>query len=262
MEICAIKTQNSWSCITWDRYSTCRKTKIHIESWFNFLMESRNHLTQGKDNYELCEQDSEAKHSLKINLTSSTTSSNIGRLERISSWSKMKRVVEIMFKFTDMFLDIIKSKRSNTPGWIVNKQYSNWKLHSNTQRSFSSGEDIRIIQIDSGTNFFVATTKLKRAFSKMDKKNISDLLMDMGEKWLIGRLNPPTAGSMGGVWERQIKSARSILVALIKSMVKDSMMNCCEYYQLKLKEWFVQDLLLLIILVMWTVLLHSIQHNY
>ena len=94
-------------------------------------------------------------------------------------------------------------------------------LHSNTQRSFSSGEDIRIIQIDSGTNFFVATTELKRAFNKMHKKNINDLLMDMGEKWLIGRLNPPTPGNMGGVWERQIKSARSILVALLKSMVKD-----------------------------------------
>ena len=77
-------------------------------------MESRKRLiaSQGKDNYDLCEQDSEAKHSLKINLTSST----MGRMERISSWSKTKRVVEIMFKFIDMLLDIIKSKRSNTPG--------------------------------------------------------------------------------------------------------------------------------------------------
>ena len=28
--------------------------------------------------------------------------------------------------------------------------------------------------------------------------------------------NPPTASNMGGAWERQIRSARSILVALLK----------------------------------------------
>ena len=50
----------------------------------------------------------------------------------------------------------------------------------------------------------------------MDKKKINDLLMDLGGEWLIWRHNPPTASNMGGVWEQQIRSARSILAALLK----------------------------------------------
>ena len=58
------------------------------------------------------------KHSLKTNLTSSITSTP-DRLESISSWSKMKQVVAIMFRFKDMLLDIIKSNKINTTGQLV-----------------------------------------------------------------------------------------------------------------------------------------------
>ena len=57
------------------------------------------------------------KHSLKTELTSSQTT--LHRLERISSWSKMKQFAAIMFKFKDILLDIIKPKTINTPGQFV-----------------------------------------------------------------------------------------------------------------------------------------------
>ena len=50
----------------------------------------------------------------------------------------------------------------------------------------------------------------------MDKKKINDFLMELGEEWLIWKHNPLNASNMGGVWEQQIRSARSILAALTK----------------------------------------------
>ena len=50
----------------------------------------------------------------------------------------------------------------------------------------------------------------------MDKKKINYFLMELGGEWLIWKHNPLTASNMRGVWERQIRSARSILPALLK----------------------------------------------
>ena len=58
------------------------------------------------------------KHSLKTNLTLSRTTT-LNRLERISSWSKMKRVVAIIFRFKDMLLDIVNSNEINTTRELV-----------------------------------------------------------------------------------------------------------------------------------------------
>ena len=68
--------------------------------------------------YYICDEDPEVKHSLKTNLSSSRTTT-LDRLERISSWLKMKRVVAIMFRFKDMLLDIIKSDKINTTEQLV-----------------------------------------------------------------------------------------------------------------------------------------------
>ena len=68
--------------------------------------------------HDTCEEDPKVKHSLKTNLTSSRTTT-LNRLERITSGSKMKQVIAIMFRFKDMLLDIIKSNKINTPGQLV-----------------------------------------------------------------------------------------------------------------------------------------------
>ena len=67
--------------------------------------------------HDICEEDPKVKHSLKTNLTSSRTTT-LDRLERITSGSKMKQVIAIMFRFKDMLLDI-KSNKINTPGQLV-----------------------------------------------------------------------------------------------------------------------------------------------
>ena len=88
------------------------------------------------------------------------------------------------------------------------------------RRLISRRGNIRIIRSDNGSNFIGASTELKRAFSEMDKKKINDFLMELGGEWLIWNHNPPTASNMRGVWEWQIRSARSILAALLKQHVE------------------------------------------
>ena len=41
-------------------------------------------------------------------------------------------------------------------------------------------------------------------------------MLDHGSQWIQWKRNPPTASNTGGVWEPQIRSAHSILVALLK----------------------------------------------
>ena len=42
-------------------------------------------------------------------------------------------------------------------------------------------------------------------------------MRDSGGEWMLWKLNPPSASNMGGVWERQIRSARTILTSLLKT---------------------------------------------
>ena len=49
----------------------------------------------------------------------------------------------------------------------------------------------------------------------MDRKKINDFLMKLGGEWLIWRHNPPTASNLGAEWKWEIRSARSILAALL-----------------------------------------------
>ena len=82
-----------------------------------FLWQKEN-IWPKQNSYNLCKEDPEVKHTLNTNLTSSRTAT-LERLERISSWSKIKRVVAIMLRFKDVLLDIIKSNKINTTGQLV-----------------------------------------------------------------------------------------------------------------------------------------------
>lgn len=75
----------------------------------------------------------------------------------------------------------------------------------------------RYIKSDNGTNFVGADNELTKAFQQMDHGKISSFLQENGSDWVTWERNPPAASHMGGVWERQIKSARSILAALINT---------------------------------------------
>ena len=51
----------------------------------------------------------------------------------------------------------------------------------------------------------------------MDQSKIAEFLLSKGTDWLKWKFNTPVASHMGGVWERQIRSARSILASLLNT---------------------------------------------
>ena len=77
--------------------------------------------------------------------------------------------------------------------------------------------NIRTIRSDNGSNFIGAEKELSKAFNEMDHTKISNFLQGNGTDWLVWIKNTPTASHMGGVWERQIRSARNILSSLLKT---------------------------------------------
>ena len=85
------------------------------------------------------------------------------------------------------------------------------------RRMIARRGNVRTIRSDNGGNFIGADNELKRCFQEMDHKKIEHFLQDNGADWLIWNKNTPTASHMGGVWERQIRSARSILSSLLKT---------------------------------------------
>ena len=77
--------------------------------------------------------------------------------------------------------------------------------------------NVRSITSDNDNNFVGANNELKKAFSEMNHQQIQHFLANIGLDWLIWSRNAPAASHMGGVWERQIRSARSILALLLKN---------------------------------------------
>ena len=52
---------------------------------------------------------------------------------------------------------------------------------------------------------------------ELDQEKIGAFLSEQGCDWIKWEWNTPTASHMGGVWERQIRTIRSILTSLVKS---------------------------------------------
>ena len=76
---------------------------------------------------------------------------------------------------------------------------------------------IRQIRCDQGTNLVGAKNELMKCLSELDHDKISSELLKANCDWVNFKLNIPPASHMGGAWERQIKSVRSVLQALLAS---------------------------------------------
>ena len=76
---------------------------------------------------------------------------------------------------------------------------------------------MREIRSDNGTNLTGADNELKRAVKEMDQGKISAFLSEQGCDWMKCETNTPTASHMGGVWERMIRTVKSVLTSLLKS---------------------------------------------
>jgi len=76
---------------------------------------------------------------------------------------------------------------------------------------------IRQLRSDQGTNFVGARNELKEALSELDHSKISREMLQQNCDYFSFKMNVPSASHMGGVWERQIRSVRNVLAALLSN---------------------------------------------
>ncbi|KAL7846665.1 hypothetical protein SRHO_G00216450 [Serrasalmus rhombeus] len=89
----------------------------------------------------------------------------------------------------------------------------------NALRHFiSRREQVSVIRSDNGTNFIAAERELREAMQNMNDSKIKEGMLKRGIEW---NFNPPGASHQGGVWERQIRTVRKVLGALLKQHVLD-----------------------------------------
>ena len=74
---------------------------------------------------------------------------------------------------------------------------------------------VRQIHSDQGTNFVGAKNELQKALSELDHVKIGQELLKRNCDWVDYKMNVPHASYMGGAWERQIRSVRNVLAALL-----------------------------------------------
>ena len=79
------------------------------------------------------------------------------------------------------------------------------------------GEPVEI-RSDNGTNFVGAQLELRRALKEWNLAQIDDFLRKKEIQWIF---NPPATSHMGGVWERQIRTVRSVLLGLLQLQILD-----------------------------------------
>lgn len=75
---------------------------------------------------------------------------------------------------------------------------------------------VQEIRSDNGSNFVSSNKELKLAIKAWNKNQIHEFLLQRNIKWLF---NPPYASHFGGVWERQIRSIRKILLSVCKEQL-------------------------------------------
>ena len=76
---------------------------------------------------------------------------------------------------------------------------------------------IRLLRCDNGSNFIGAEAELRAAWNQMDQVKVDTFLQQQGGDLIKWQHNPPKASHFGGIWERQIRSARSILSSLLRT---------------------------------------------
>ena len=85
------------------------------------------------------------------------------------------------------------------------------------RRLMARRDKVRSISSDNGTTFVGTDNELRKALEEMNQKQVRDYLLRNLTDWITWYKNPPATSHMGGVWEHQIRSARSIFAALLKT---------------------------------------------
>ena len=75
---------------------------------------------------------------------------------------------------------------------------------------------VRQLRSDQGSNFVGARRELKEALEEFDEDQIKEELLKNNCDWITFKMNVPSASSMGGIWERQIRTVRGVLAAILE----------------------------------------------
>ena len=75
---------------------------------------------------------------------------------------------------------------------------------------------VRVLRCDRGTNFVGGKRALQEALDEMDSGQIRRELLKQNCDWVTMEFNFPSASHMGGVWERMIRCARTVLDGLLR----------------------------------------------
>ena len=74
---------------------------------------------------------------------------------------------------------------------------------------------VRQLRSDQGTNFVGAKNDLQQALTEVDQNKLRQALLKRNCDWVTYKMNVPHASHMGGIWERQIRTVRNALEALL-----------------------------------------------
>ena len=74
---------------------------------------------------------------------------------------------------------------------------------------------VRVLRCDQGTNLVGARNELSEAVKEMDQGNVREFLVNKECDWIEFQTNVSSASHMGGIWERQIRTVRNVLNALL-----------------------------------------------
>ena len=87
------------------------------------------------------------------------------------------------------------------------------------RRFISRRGPVRSIRSDNnGGNFIGVEEEMKKGLEEMDNEKIRNFLLKHSCDWIEWEKNPPESSHMGGVWERQIRTVRSVLSSLLKDI--------------------------------------------
>ncbi|KXJ08734.1 hypothetical protein AC249_AIPGENE20872 [Exaiptasia diaphana] len=83
------------------------------------------------------------------------------------------------------------------------------------RRFLSRRGPIRQLRCDRGTNFVGSKNELSTLVQHLDKAKVGNFLKSHNCDWFEFKMNSPSSSHMGGIWERQIRTVRSVLNALL-----------------------------------------------
>ena len=77
---------------------------------------------------------------------------------------------------------------------------------------------LRELRSDRGTNFVAAKNELASALHELNRDRIHIYLSENDCDWTEFNMNTPKSSHIGGIWERLIKTVRSVLAGLLQEM--------------------------------------------